>query len=204
MRALIVAVLLAATASAAAGGYTVQWGDTLGGIGLRLGVSSAALADANGIADADHVQAGKVLIVPPATAVAGRSGSTDTAGVFHVVRRGETLASIARRFSTTPTAIAAASGIRDPNRLHVGDRIVIPNQRWLCPVRGRNTPVSNFGAPRPGHRAHLGNDIFAARGTPVVAPVDGVIRHVSGATAGFAIYEPGDDGTTYYFAHLDG
>jgi LysM repeat protein len=202
LRALIVAVLLAATTSVAAGGYTVRWGDTLTGIAHRLGVPTGSLAKANGITDANRVRAGSLLVVP--ASVPGGGGGAGTAGVFHVVAAGETLASIARRFSTTPAAIAAASRIADPDRIHVGDRLIIPGQRWLCPVRGFNTPVSNWAAPRPGHRSHQGNDIFAARGTPVVAPVGGVLRHVRGATAGYAAYLAGDDGTTYYFAHLDG
>ena len=49
-------------------GYTVQAGDTLSEIATRLGVSSAALAAANGIGDADRVVIGRVLTVPAAAA----------------------------------------------------------------------------------------------------------------------------------------
>ena len=63
--------------------------------------------------------------------------------------------------------------------------------------------MNNWQAPRPGHRLHLGNDIFAARGAKVRAPVGGVVRHASGAVAGNAFYLAGNDGHTYYFAHLD-
>jgi murein DD-endopeptidase MepM/ murein hydrolase activator NlpD len=200
LRALIVIMLLAASSSAAAGGYTVRWGDTLSAIGRRLGVAPTSLASANGIADLDRIKAGQVLTVPQgghAVAVG------TTAGVFHVVQSGENLATIARRFGTTQSALVSANGLSNPNRLAIGQRLVIPGQRWLCPVRGDASPVESFGDPRPGGRRHQGVDIYAARGTPVVASVGGVLRHVRGNIAGNAYYLAGDDGTTYYGAHMD-
>ena len=204
LRALMVAVLLASSASAAVGGYTVRWGDTLIGIGRRFGVAPATLASTNGIQNADRILAGQVLNVPArggggAVGAAGASAP----GIFHVVRSGENLAGLARRFGTTPSAISAANGLTNPNRIGIGQRLVIPGQQWLCPVRGDSSVVHNWHAPRPGGRQHQGNDVFAARGTPVVAPVGGTLRHVRGNTAGNAFYLAGDDGTTYYGAHLD-
>ena len=200
---LVAAVSLAIPNSAAAAGYTVRWGDTLSGIGKRFGVAPATLASANGIKDANHIIAGHVLNVPQA----GPSGSAQgvTTGVFHVVQPGENLARIARRFGTTQSAIVDANKLENPNKLRAGQRLVIPGQQWLCPVRGDGAPVSpvhNWQAPRPGGRQHQGNDIFAPTGTAVVAPVAGVVRHVKGNTAGNAFYLAGDDGTTYYGAHL--
>lgn len=204
LRALMVAVLLATSASAAVGGYTVRWGDTLIGIGRRLGVAPATLASTNGIEDADRILAGQVLTVPPRRGGAPALTASSTApGVIHVVRSGETLAGLARRFGTTPAAISAANALTNPNRISTGQRLVVPGQQWLCPVRGSNSVVDNWRAPRPGGRLHQGNDIFAARGTPVVAPVGGTLRHVRGNIAGNAFYLAGDDGTTYYGAHMD-
>ena len=202
LRALIVVVLLAGCGSAAAGGYTVRWGDTLSAIGKRFGVAPSTIASANGIANADRIIAGSVLVVPQ-----GKGGTTSSgapaSGVFHVVKAGENLASIARRFGTTQSAIVSANGLSNPNFIREGQRLVIPGQQWLCPVKGHNTPVHNWAAPRPGGRRHQGTDLFAARGTPVVAPVGGSLRHVRGNTAGNAFYLAGDDGTTYYGAHMD-
>jgi murein DD-endopeptidase MepM/ murein hydrolase activator NlpD len=206
LRALIVIVLLAASGSAATGGYTVRWGDTLSGIGRRFGVTPKTIASANGIVDPNRIVAGRVLTLPDGGGSGGASGSSPTgatAGVFHVVRAGENLATIARKFGTTSSALVEANGLKNPNHLVEGQRLLIPNQQWFCPVRGSVvSPVHNFHAPRPGGRQHQGNDIFAAEGTPVVAPVGGVLRHVRGNIAGNAFYLAGDDGTTYYGAHL--
>ena len=74
---------------------------------------------------------------------------------------------------------------------------------WLCPVQGPHAFSDDYGAPRGGGFSHQGNDILAARGTPVVASVDGVVRHREGAVSGLAYYLDGDDGNEYFGAHLD-
>jgi LysM repeat protein len=44
----------------------------------------------------------------------------------HIVRRGETLYSIARNYGVSMWAIARANGIANPNRIYAGQRLVIP------------------------------------------------------------------------------
>ena len=74
---------------------------------------------------------------------------------------------------------------------------------WICPVQGPHAFSNDYGDPRGGGSSHEGNDILAARGTPVVASVDGEVRHRSGAVSGLAYYLDGDDGVEYFGAHLD-
>lgn len=45
--------------------------------------------------------------------------------------------------------------------------------------------------------------MFAARGTPVVAPVAGTVEHRSNSLGGLSFHLWGDDGAYYYGAHLD-
>lgn len=193
--------------SAATSNYTVQRGDTLSRLARRFDVPVPVLAQANGIGNIHLIRDGQRITVP---ATGGRSAVPAspvvqaTGGSFHVVAEGESLAAIARRYRTTVAALAAANGIGDPDHIRIGTRLSVAGHGWVCPVKGDpRTVVNNWGAPRPGYRQHMGNDIFARRGAPVVAPVSGTLTHVSGRVAGLAFYLAGDDGNTYYGAHLD-
>jgi murein DD-endopeptidase MepM/ murein hydrolase activator NlpD len=63
---------------------------------------------------------------------------------------------------------------------------------WLYPRYG------------PGFRFHLGTDVFAAYGTPVRAPVDGVVQSANGGLGGLTVKVFMADGTYFYLAHLSG
>lgn len=96
--------------------YTVQPGDALSLIAERHGVSTAALAEANGIANPNVIYAGQVLTIP----AGGTSGRTYT------VVKGDTLGGIAQRFGTTWQALQVANGIANANRIYPGQVITIP------------------------------------------------------------------------------
>ena len=74
----------------------------------------------------------------------------------------------------------------------------------VCPVRGTVYFSDGFGAPRyTGHyHLHAGVDIVTARGTPIVAPFDGIARTSYNTLGGNAVYVTGADGYVYN-AHLD-
>lgn len=74
---------------------------------------------------------------------------------------------------------------------------------WVCPVRGPLAFSNDYGAPRGGGSSHMGNDILAPKGTPVVANVSGVVTQRNGAISGLAYFLAGDDGNRYFGAHLD-
>jgi murein DD-endopeptidase MepM/ murein hydrolase activator NlpD len=81
-----------------------------------------------------------------------------------------------------------------------------PSGDHFFPVAGPYTmdgEGSGFGAPRSGHR-HMGHDIAAARGVPVVAPYAGVVDWVrfQRAGAGHYVVLDSDDGYDYVFMHL--
>jgi murein DD-endopeptidase MepM/ murein hydrolase activator NlpD len=79
---------------------------------------------------------------------------------------------------------------------------------FVFPVAGhdRSHVISRFGDPRDGgRRPHLGIDIAAPVGTPVLAPVSGVVERTGRWGAGGRVVwlrEAGSD-RRYYFAHLD-
>jgi murein DD-endopeptidase MepM/ murein hydrolase activator NlpD len=79
----------------------------------------------------------------------------------------------------------------------------------VCPVVGAvaGRDFSNdWGYPRSGGRTHQGNDIFADRGTPIVAINDGVVIRTNRSDSGLgglAVTYRTDDGSEWYNAHLD-
>ncbi len=74
---------------------------------------------------------------------------------------------------------------------------------FICPVQGGASFINDWGFPRSGGRTHKGNDLFAPRGTPVVAVTNGTVRLKSNSLGGTTAYLVGAE-ATYYYAHLDG
>jgi murein DD-endopeptidase MepM/ murein hydrolase activator NlpD len=62
-----------------------------------------------------------------------------------------------------------------------------------------------WGAPRSGGRRHQGTDVMAPFNVPVYAFTSGVIlRRSNSRLGGLGLYLRGDDGATYFYAHLNG
>jgi murein DD-endopeptidase MepM/ murein hydrolase activator NlpD len=177
--------------------YLVRTGDTLETIASRLGLTVDQLAAANGITNPDLVYVGTQLRLDgPSPPVEARQP------VSYTVRPGDTLGAIALRFSTSVDHLAAVNEIPNPDIIQAGTALVIDEGDWLCPVPGA-TFFNDWGFPRSGGRFHTGNDLFAPRGTPVYAPIDGTVEQVVGSIGGNQADLYGDDGTLYIASHLD-
>ena len=62
-----------------------------------------------------------------------------------------------------------------------------------------------WGAPRSGGRRHQGTDVMAPFNVPIYAFTSGVVlKRSSSRLGGLGLYLRGDDGATYYYAHLNG
>ena len=73
----------------------------------------------------------------------------------------------------------------------------------IFPVAGAATYIDDFGQPRAGG-AHQGNDMMAAKKTPVVAVEAGKVKFwTTSASAGCMLYLYGASGTTYVYIHLN-
>ncbi|MDR7402697.1 MAG: LysM peptidoglycan-binding domain-containing M23 family metallopeptidase [Armatimonadota bacterium] len=128
-----------------------------------------------------------------------------------VVRPGDTLWSIARRYGVTVEAIVRANGLSDPHRIYVGQRLAIPVPARLPPDRGtapadfvwplRGEVLSGFGA-RGGAR-HDGVDIAGEHGAPVVAARAGRVAHAGWYYAyGLTVIVDHGDGLQTLYGHL--
>lgn len=76
---------------------------------------------------------------------------------------------------------------------------------YVCPIGRPRSYTDTWGAPRGGGRRHQGTDILAPRGTPIYAVTGGVADlRGYGSSAGYWIIFRGNDGTHYYYMHLQG
>ncbi|MDX1616884.1 MAG: LysM domain-containing protein, partial [Candidatus Promineifilaceae bacterium] len=110
--------------------YVVQRGDTLTRIAARFNTTVSAIVVANNISNPNLIFAGDTLIIPTDD---GGSPPPDpspspspTPGGTYVVRPGDTLSSIARRFGTTVQALAALNNIVNVNLIYVGQTLNVP------------------------------------------------------------------------------
>lgn len=92
--------------------YVVRPGDTLSSIATRFGLTTQQLMTSNRLASADRISVGQTLRL---------GGGEPSEGSSHVVRRGDTLTSIARRYGTSVRALQRAnrmtSDIIQPNQV---------------------------------------------------------------------------------------
>ena len=112
--------------------YVVQSGDSLSKIAKRLGVSSAAIMAANGIANANLIYIGQRLTIPGAsgnpvsTTVAPAATVPPASPGTYVVQPGDTLSKIAQKFGVTYQALLAANRIANPSLIYIGQPLTIP------------------------------------------------------------------------------
>ena len=141
--------------------HTVSAGDTLASLSRRYGVSVARIRDANGLGPTARLRTGNTLQIPTfvAPAAEGHGDITRVAyetrssgsgqKVVHKVRKGDTLASIARRYKTTVGALRGWNDLSGNTRLRAGDRIVV--------FSGRSNGSARDSAPaQPMAKASIG------------------------------------------------
>ena len=150
------------------------------------------------------------------------------AGLRHRVARGESLYRIAKAYGVSPDTLARVNGIKDAQRIEVGQVIVIPHARRALPVgvitperarADRPAPPELPRGPSPfvwpveagllsspfgprGASHHDGIDISTPEGTPVRAARGGRVLY-SDELRGYGklIIVAHDDGYATVYAH---
>lgn len=130
--------------------YVVQPGETFTDIALRYRVHPDDLARANPTVYPDRLLVGETLKIPAAKA--GQAAPVPVANApaapepsdpgkavaavalrSHVVAPGESLGAIAKRHGIATAALAAANGLKNPNHIVPGQRLVVPGTASAVP-----------------------------------------------------------------------
>ncbi len=191
--------------AASSGTYTVRPGENFQAIARKLGVSSAKLADLNGITEPGSIRAGEVLILPTVRkALTGkvRVASLGEQPIRHIqptrrpvadhkttdltVRKvktqsislGQKKSVGTKRKMTSVSKTSRKSGVRSKKTSRKSKGIA--TFRW--PVRGRI--IGKFG-PRPDGTNNDGINLAVPNGTKVKAAEKGVVAYAGSELKGY-------------------
>ena len=103
--------------------YIVKKGDTLSGIASRYGTTYQVLASYNGISNPNLIGVGQTIKIQNVT----MSHITNTSSRTYIVKSGDTLSSIAKKYGTTYQKIAKDNNISNPNKIYPGQKLTINN-----------------------------------------------------------------------------
>lgn len=106
---------------ASAASYTVKDGDTLGHIALRHGVSTAELRRANNL-KGDLIRVGQQLQIP----AGAKAATTAAVGNIYVVRRGDTLGSIALTHGIRVNDLKRTNNLSS-DIIQIGQKLKVPS-----------------------------------------------------------------------------
>jgi murein DD-endopeptidase MepM/ murein hydrolase activator NlpD len=187
--------------------YVVREGDTLSEIAEMFGVSVSTIMWANDIARGASLKVGQTLAILPVT------------GIKHTVKKGDTLASIAKKYHGDADEIASYNELGET--LEVGTEIIIPDGELAAAVPAPRAPrsvSSNIaqyagyylrpivgGVRTQGIHGYNGVDIAAPAGTPILAAAAGevIVSRQGGWNGGYGNYVviKHPNGTQTLYAH---
>lgn len=132
--------------------YYVRDGDTISGIAQMFKVSPNTVMWANDLRSAKDLRKGMELVILPIS------------GVKHVVAKGETLASIAKKFGGDTDEIIRFNDLGENPKLVVGAEILIPNGEIPTETKVKTT-VATAKANTAGNKAYGGYFVKPTTGT---------------------------------------
>jgi murein DD-endopeptidase MepM/ murein hydrolase activator NlpD len=143
------------------GGTTIIVGtsDTLDTLSRHYKVSPAAILQANGYKGPRALSPGQQLIIPrPTTAAAAPASKPTTATPsVHVVNRGDTVLSIARRNHVSIAELAKANNLDRSAKLKLGMKLTVPGAKSAQRATASASPTTKLAAvtPKPQEKARM-------------------------------------------------
>ncbi len=195
--------------------HRVDEGESLSRIAEMFGVSVSTIVWANALKSDTDIRPGDELLILPIS------------GVQHTVQKGDTLASVAKKYGGNKEEIIAYNGLADSGTLAVGSTITIPGgeivvetpkatikvaaQTGLKGATGAQSVSGYFIHPLPGSvrtqglHGYNGVDFGAGAGTPIRAAAGGtvIVSRAGGWNGGYGTYVVIDhaNGTQTLYAH---
>lgn len=186
--------------------YTVQPGETLGGLALRFGLEMDTIISFNQIEDVRRLQAGRTYQFP------------NRDGLLYTVKAGDSVASIAAANGSTINEILDTNDLRS-QEIRAGEVLFVPgarlNQTELRLILGelfawptQGTFTSGFGMradPFTGlPRFHNGIDLANRIGTPIRAAAAGTVVHIESQIGNYGrfVIVRHPDGFQTLYAHM--
>lgn len=186
--------------------YIVREGDSLSEIAEMFNVSPNTILWANDLKSATSIQPGDELVILPIS------------GVRHVVVKGDTLETIAKKYNGDVDEIADYNRLAADERLSIGSEVVVPDGEVRSSVYAPKQSSSGgvavgggyFIRPVNGMRTqgihgYNGVDLAAPAGTPIVAAASGqvIVSRSGGWNGGYGNYVviKHDNGTQTLYAH---
>lgn len=105
--------------------YTVKRGDTLSKIASWYGTTVEQIVALNHIQNPNLIYPGEVLQIQVTTSDKPNTEPSSTTSTTYVVRRGDNLWNIARRYGTTINSIVMLNNIANPNLIYPGQVLLI-------------------------------------------------------------------------------
>ena len=177
--------------------HIVAKGEKLANIASQYSIPADQIAAANGIVNGVIYSGTRLFLDGPAFVAVGTEGE-----MAYTVVRGDRLGDIAAAHDVSLKTLVELNSISNPNLITPGQRLIIPTgQRWMCPIDDASF-FNDWGFPRGGARWHDGNDLFTEHGSPVYAPVPGLVEQKTGSIGGLQVNLHGADGVLYVNSHL--
>lgn len=174
--------------------YVVREGDSISQIAEMFNVSAGTVIWANDIKRGSLISPGQTLVILPIS------------GVQHIVKKGDTIAGIAKKYKGDVEEIMQYNNLADDVVLAIGDVVTIPEGEIPTPVyssasrivRGSGGPTYSGYYLKPvlsarrtqGLHGYNGVDLGVSFGTPILAAASGsvIISRGAGWNGGYGKY----------------